>query len=285
EPLPITGSEGISGNGQYRIRYTKVGSEIEFYGGGQRFWKQKSMEYPYLSHSGRLIFMLNGDQSAARVIDLNGNEIGIKTIAGRVCTVISFAEHEDFGGAGFLDGSFQAVKADGGGIAAGRVSDGGMVKSMAISDNGRFVVVHGGNTKQDHIEIHHTGTGKSYTRSIDSVHISKTPIHAANDGRVVVLDKSAMLFLDEKAKVDFTIPLDEKRDGHASIKEGAAAYALGYTTRRGLARFLLIAKNGNIICQRDFPGESFLDIAFEKELIFLRGSDNLYCYSLHEKAE
>ncbi|MCL2025331.1 MAG: hypothetical protein FWG92_00815 [Leptospirales bacterium] len=282
--IPMSGFEGVSGNGQYYIRYTKVGVEIEFYGMQKRFWKQKSREYPYLSYSGRLIFLLNGDQSAVRIINHNGNEIGVKTIAGRVCSVISFAVRGDYGGVGFIDGSYQAVGPDGSLIANGFVS-GGIVKSMAISNNGHFVAVHGGDTKSDHIQIFHAENGRTYKYPLAYAHISKTALYISDDGHLVVLDKDRLLFLNKKAGLDFSIAIDEKRDGHASIKENNLAYAVGYTTKRGISKFLLITKKGKIIFKRDFPGESFLDITVDDALIFLRGSDNLYCYSLHEKAE
>ena len=283
--VPMTGLEGVSGNGQYYIRYAKVGSEIEFYSMRERFWKQKSREYPYLSYSGQLIFLLNGDQSAARVINHNGNEIGVQTLSGRVCSVISFAERGDFGGAGFIDGSFKAVDPDGSLIANSVVSSGGMVKSMAISDNGRFVAVHGGDIKGDHIEIFHTEKGRAYEHSLAHTHISKTALHISNDGRLAVLDKGTLIFFDKNARLDFSVPIDEKRDGHASIKENDLAYAVGYTIKQGISRFLIITKKGKTIYKRDFPGESFLDVTVDGSLIFLRGSDSLYCYSLHGKAE
>ena len=285
DAVPMSGLEGVSGNGQYYIRYAKVGTEIEFYGMRERFWKQKSREYPYLSYSGRLIFLLNGDQSAARVINYNGNEIGVKTIPGRVCSVISFAERGDFGGVGFVDGSFKAVGPDGSLIANSVVSDGGMVKSMAVSDNGRFVAVHGGDIKGDRVEILHTEKGRSYEYPLAHTHISKTALHISDDGRLAVLDKDALLFLGSNARLDFSVAIDEKRDGHASIKENNLAYAIGYTAKQGISKFLIITKKGKTIYKRDFPGESFLDVTVDGSLIFLRGSDSLYCYSLHEKAE
>ena len=251
----------------------------------KRFWKQKSREYPYLSYSGRLIFLLNGDQSAVRIINHNGNEIGVETIAGRVCSVISFAVRGDYGGVGFVDGSYQAVGPSGSLIANSVVSGGGIVKSMAISDNGRFIAVHGGDTKSDHVEIFHTENGRVHKYPLAYPHISKTALYISDDGQLVALDKNRLLFLNKKAGLDFSITIDEKRDGHASIKENNFAYAVGYTTRQGMSKFLLITKKGKTIYKRDFPGESFLDIAVDDALIFLRGSDNLYCYSLHEKAE
>jgi len=283
--IPMSGLEGVSGNGQYYIRYAKVGSEIEFYSMQGRFWKQKSMEYPYLSYSGRLIFLLNGDQSAVRIINHNGNEMGVKTIVGRVCSIISFAERGDFGGIGFVDGSFKVAGPDGLLIADSVVSGGGMVKGMAISNDGRFVAIHGGDVKSDHVEILDTEGNKAYKYLLAYTHISRTALHISDDGRLAVLDKDALLFLDKKARLDFSIVIDEKRDGHASIKENDIAYAVGYTTKQGMSRFLIITKKGKIIYKRDFPGESFLDVALSDNLIFLRGSDNLYCYSLHEKAE
>ena len=283
--LPMPELSGISGNGEYYILYEKVGTSVELYSGQQRFWKQKSMEYPYLSYSGRLIFMLNGDQTAVRIIDHNGNELGIKTIAGRICTAIVFPERTDFGAAGFLDGTFQLVNHEGQLLLSGTVSNGGMVKSMAVSDNGNFLVVHGGNVKQDHIELHNIADNKSYSYVLSNIHLTKTALSVSNDGKFAVLDKNSVLFFNRKAKLDFAIKIDEKRDGQAAIKETENAYFVAYTTRQGLSKFMAITKDGTVICTKDFPGESFLGLSVNENIILLRGSDNLYCYSLHELAE
>lgn len=276
---------GISGNGEYYILYDKVGTEIELWSGRQRFWRQKSMEYPYLSYSGNLIFLLNGDQSSARVIDHNGNSIGVKNISGRICTVIAFAGRGNFGAAGFLDGTFQVVNGEGAPLLSGSAYAGGMVKSLALSDNGKFAVIHGGDVERDHVELYNIEEGRNYIYQLPSVHKTKTAISVSNDGSFAALDRKSVLFFDRKARLLFEIAIDEKRDGQASIKENESAYFVGYTTRKGLSKFMVVTKRGLIIYAGDFPGESFLDLTVSENLIFLRGSDNLFCYSLHRTAE
>jgi len=104
----------LSGNGQNYIQFLSVGKEIEFLNSkGDRFWKLKSREFPYLSYNGKLIFLLNGDNSKIRIIDNSGNEIGAKEIPGRFCTAIRFSDYSDFGGIGFLNGSFYIINQNG----------------------------------------------------------------------------------------------------------------------------------------------------------------------------
>ena len=64
------GLVAFSGDGRFHARYRKVGSEVEFFNAaGERFWRLPSLEYPYLSRRGRLIFLMNGDQSGIRIAE------------------------------------------------------------------------------------------------------------------------------------------------------------------------------------------------------------------------
>lgn len=280
----LNGPAGISGNGDYFIRYEKTGSEVEFCGHGQRLWKQRSREYPYLSWSGRLIFMLNGDQSAVRILDINGSEIGIRTITGRLCTSIAFSTHGDFGAVGFLDGSFTAVDSEGKILISGKAENGGMVKGLALSSSGTFAAVHSGNTNKDFIELYDIAGGNKTLCPLENVHSSKTAMHVSDKGIAAVLDKSSLVLINTKG-VYRSILIDEKKNGQAAVTESMGIWFAAYTTAHGLSKFMAADDYGRIIYSVDFPEEAFLDAAADGEVIFLRGSDNLYCYSFHLQAE
>jgi len=124
----------FSADGNYFIKFQKVGSEIEFFSllpALNRFWKIKSFEYPYLSPHGKLILLLNSDQSAIRMIDNSGNETGERSVAGFLCTVIAFAERSDFGAAGFMSGGYFFVGPGGKVIGSGTLPTGCAVKGLA----------------------------------------------------------------------------------------------------------------------------------------------------------
>jgi hypothetical protein len=284
--VPMEGPAGVSGNGEYYIRYEKTGKEVEFFNSrGERFWKLKSLEYPYLSHTGRLVFMLNGDQSGFRILDHNGNEIGIKKVSGRICTVLNFSKLGDFGCAGFLDGSFSVIAGDGSRIYSGRTGNSAMVKSMAVSDNGRFAALHGGDTTADFIEIYDLQKQDRRFFAMPEVHETRTALSVSDEGDTLVLAKKSLIMLNRRARPVFELPIEEKRNGQASVREGREAAFLCYTMHRGGSRFMAVSKSGNIMYSRDFPAESFLDLTLSGDNIFIRGSDNLYCYSLHRSAD
>ena len=58
-------------------------------------------------------------------------------------------------------------------------------------------------------------------------------------------------------------------------------FAVSYTMKNGTSKLILYREDGVIIFSREFPSESFLDATLRDGLLFLRGSDNIYCYSIH----
>lgn len=284
--VALGGLAGVSGNGEYYIRYEKVGTEVEFCGNNQRFWKQKSREYPYLSYSGSLIFMLNGDQSAVRILDINGNTVGVGTIAGRVCTSIAFAPKGDYGAVGFLDGAFEAVGPNGASILKGRSENNGMIKGIALSNNGEHVAVHVGDAKIDWIELYDIPKNSCTVCRLKGVHKSKTAICISDDGKAAVMDTGHILLMNTGG-VYSEISIDEKKNGQASIVAASEPdiWVAAYTTAQGISKFLAVTSGGKTIYSKDFPQESFLSASVADELILLRGSDNLYCYSFFPQAK
>ena len=86
----------------YYVQYGKLTTDIEYFNiKGERFWKIKSNEYPYVSSRGKIILFLVADLSRVRVTDFNGNETGIKSISGRFCTSICFSSQNDILQSGF----------------------------------------------------------------------------------------------------------------------------------------------------------------------------------------
>lgn len=277
--FPVEGLFSCSGNGKYWISYEKAGSSVEFFGEGQRFWKQKSREYPLLSGNGRLIFMMNGDQSAVRILDLNGNETGTGVIAGRICTSAVFSPEGDWGAAGFLDGSFTAVRPDGTAAVSGFVKNGGIVKGLALSPSGKFLAVHGGDSVSDSLEIIDTSDGSSALLRLKNVHNTRTAMYVTDEGTAAFLDKNMLVTVNRKGNAEHVLPLEEKRSGHASVLENGGRWFLGYTALSGVSEFLVMNKDGNTVFSRKYPGEAFLDLMKSRDMILVRGSDNIYCYS------
>jgi hypothetical protein len=270
----------LSGNGKYYVRFDKVGKEIEFFTtAGDRFWKMHSREYPYLSFEGQLILLLNGDHSRIRIVDHNGNEIGDKVLAGRMCTAIAFAEKGNTGAVGFLDGSYYSVNAKGEIVVSGRVQ--GAVKGIAAAVGGRKVAVHFGNSQKDSLHIIDLDEETEATAVLQSVHSVKTSLVYSAAGEVLMLDGSDFVRFEEDGGEVFRYAVGKRREGHSAICSVADMYALSYTTAAGPSEFMLFSNDGVCIIEKTFNAESFLDVSVRGLTVLLRGSDNLYSYNIH----
>ncbi len=276
----------FSGDGSYYITYQKVGKEIQFYNDkGSRFWKLKSREYPYLSRNGQLIFLLNGDHSRIRMLNHNGNIENAPSFTGRLCTVIAFSPVGDFGSGGFLDGSYFLVGPQRQILRRGMTPGGKPVKGLAVSSGGKFLLVHYGSTTEDQILVVDLATKKEAFISLKQVHVSSSTLLVDDTGRGTIIDGDRILHFDKDGDVLFALEVAPKRDGHAALVMGNNFIVAGYTDMLGTGRAIVFDNDGRILFSRICTGESFMDVAALEKKFLLRGSDNLYCYSLHRANE
>lgn len=270
----------LSGNGAYYAAFKKVGSEVELFNSkGDRFWKLKSKEYPYLSRTGKLVLMLNGDQSAIRIFDIDSREGADKVISGRLCTFISFSEKGDNAAVGFLGGTFHVVNDKGKIIFSGSASPGNAVKSGSVSPDGNFAAFHCGNTKKDFLILINIAKNKTETAELIGKYVMKCPIHVSDDGKVIFIEKSRIAAFSIKGSDLFEIKIDDRREGYGSISRNGKYFAAGFTDKGGAGKAIFFTDDGDILFTRDFPDESFISASAEGDLLFLRGSDRVYCYS------
>jgi hypothetical protein len=275
------GLTAFSGSGKFYVKYQKVGSDVEFFNAkGDRFWKLESMEYPYLSHNGKLILLINGDQTGIRIVDYNGNILGTG-ISGRTCTAISFSDRNDYGGAGFLDGSYYFMDARGKIVNSGMTPQGSIVKGVAVSGNGLHAAVHYGNNQKDYLRIINLESGDYDLAELAHAHPVKTSLHVNDGGYCTIIDIDRILYISESGRVKLNIGIPPKRSGHSSICYRNGTYAVSYTLQTGPSKLILFREDGVILFSREFPSESFLDTLLQDGLVFLRGSDNVFCYSIH----
>ncbi len=277
------GLAAFSGNGEYLAKFQKIGSEVEYLNAsGDRFWKIESMEYPYLSHGGKLIFLMNGDHTGIRVADYNGN-ISQTRIAGRTCTALAFSDVGDFGGVGFLDGSYCFVSPRGKIIHRGRAPQGAMVKGVAVAGNGLYAAVHYGTVGRDTIRLIDIESGDHEEADLAHVHMVKTSLHVDGEGYCIIIDGDRVLRVAKSGRIKLAMSVPPKRHGHSSITRRGGACAVTYTMQNGTARLILFRDNGTVLLSKEFPSESFLDASLRDGLLFLRGSDSVYCYRIEER--
>lgn len=274
------GLAAFSGNGEYYAKYQKIGTEVEFFNAsGDRFWKIESMEYPYLSHGGKMMFLMNGDHTGIRVVDYNGN-ISPTRIAGRTCTALAFSDSGDFGGVGFLDGSYYFINPGGKIIHSGRAPERAMVKGIATGGNGRYAAVHYGTNSKDYLRVIDIESGDYDEAELAHVHRVKTSLHVDGEGYCTIIDFDRVLRVAKSGRVKLTLGIPPKRDGHSSIACHGGIYAVSYTMQTGASRLMLFRDDGTVLVSKEFPSESFLDAMLTDNLLFLRGSDTIYCYSI-----
>ncbi len=273
-----------SADGEYLALYEQAGKYIEFFNiKGDRFWKIKSLEYPFLSSRSKIILLLNGDHSAIRLVDFNGNPAGTKYVSGRFCTTLVFSKNSDFSAAGFLDGNYYLFD-EKGNIAHSGNTGGAMIKSMAISQNGSFLAVHYGWGNSDHLRLIDIARKTFAEKKLLSVHHARIPLHMRNDGCCTFIDAGKITAVSRRASIQFEIQIPLPREGHASIDYTNDIYAIAYPLEKGGSTFFIVRKTGEVIFAKTFENEAFLDCAMGNSFILVRGMKNLYCYGYRNPA-
>lgn len=270
----------MSGDGSFYVQYTRTGTTIELLGvNGERYWQKESREKPFISSSGKLIFLLNGDHSGIRLFDTNGNVTGAGVIAGRLCTAIEFSDINDYGACGFVDGSYYFVRQNGNIINSGLTPAGTSVKGIRVSNNGEYGFIHYGTAVKDGVRIVNIKKNSFDDTALETVHSVRTAMNISDKGYGAILENESVTLFDDDCDVEFKIRIPRKRAGYASISENAGVYALGYTKATGESQFVFFRMDGKIFFAKEFPGESFLNCNVRDGSVFLRGSDNLFAYS------
>lgn len=271
----------FSGNGTHYIAYEKVGKEIQFFNArGDRFWKLDSREYPWISQNGKIIFLLNGDHSRVRVLNNNGNLTDAPAFAGRLCTVIAFSPENDFGGAGFLDGSYFFVNEQRKLLLKGSTPGGEPVKGLALSPGGKYFMIHYGSTAADSVLLVNPSEEQKAVIPLKTIHLSRSTMLLDDQGNGTVLEGDHILHFDNDGDIRFVVQIAPKGRGHGSLARGEGFIAAGYTDTSGTGRAVVFDREGKIIFSRTCTGESFMDVTVLGPNLLLRGSDNLYSYSL-----
>jgi len=273
----------ISGNGRYYASYGKVGTEIELKSdSGARFWKIKSREKPLLSCNGRLILLINGDHSKIRILDRNSNLLGVSEISGRLCTTVVFSELNDYAAAGFADGSYYFLNDKGEIISEGMVKRGSVVKSLAISNNGKYGLVHYGDTDQDHIRVIDIVSQKKSDTQLSSVQRTRAALSVNDMGLSSFLDSSRIIFFDSDGDIIMEKNVPVKRMGFAKLKTSDSITVLSYGRNTGGAQFYLFKNDGVMLFSKRFSESSYLDcgISSDEKIVTLTGQSGFQGYEL-----
>ena len=292
ETFSITGSQvshaipqenffSMSGSGKYYALYQKIGKTIELHDtSGARFWQIESSQYPYLSYNAKLVLLLVADLSSVKVMDINANMLDTK-INGKFCTNIVFSKNSDNAVIGFLDGSVFEKNEKGTIAYNSKMPQMLSVKSCAISDNGNFIAIHYGNTKQDNLMIINIENKKEFSTKLKNVHVAKTAITINNDGQCAILNINKVCVFSKKAKKLFSIQTKEQMVGQSSIVlTKNKFYAFAYKNNENTC-FTIANQDGKIFLDKVF-NEKAMEVFTKENAIIARGIDNLYAWSIVE---
>jgi hypothetical protein len=269
----------LSAAGGFYATYRKTGSEIEYLSlAGDRFWKIRSQQYPYLSTNGKLVLLLVADLSRIDILNNNGLTAGAGALTGRMCTVISFAKGCDAAAAGFLDGRFYVLSDRGDLIYSGSVPSGSMVKSIALSDKALRCAVHYGDGKKDGILTVNLEKKKTWAFTLPNILQTKTAVHITDDGTASIIDSTRILFFTIKGKVIADIPIDRQKPGHSVIARNGNLYLMSYRLESGGSALLASDGEGNTLMKKSFPAESALDCGFTGTTAWARGINTVYAW-------
>jgi hypothetical protein len=271
-----------SGSGRFYATYEKTGSHIELFGAkGERFWKLQSAEYPHLSYNGELVLLVNADMSQVRLFDHNGNVVGAGGVSGRFITSFAFSRGSDHAGIGFLDGSYAVVSKTGEITAEGRTPDNAPVKSVALSDDGTYAAMHCGGEKGDRVIIINTIKHSEKIAKLTRTHVARIGMHITPEGRLAVIDGGRIALFTRRGNPDFMLEIPREKAGIASIAHAGDVYAVSYPRADGDAQFVVFTDEGDVLLSKACAGESFLYTVMDGPFILARGSQGLYCYSVH----
>ena len=271
----------VSGDGKFFVQYAKVSGEVEFLNTkGARFWKIKSPEYPYISATGKLILLLNGDHSRVRVADYNGNIYSESDMHGKFCTRITFSDTNDFGAVGFYDGNYYFISDTGTIFHTGKSPANMMVKNIAVSSNGKYGAVHSGNEAEDVVALINFEKKSTKRIKLNDVYRTKLPLNVNDNGEITLIELDYIVGYKQNLKPKFKIKIDERRDGQYSIRFGKGFTSLTFISKEGAPENILLTDEGTVLVYKAYPNEAYLVTHLSQYSILLRGSENLFGYTL-----
>jgi len=280
--LPPETLFSVSRDGSFYASYQKVGEEIEFSSvTGERFWTIKSKEYPYVSRKGRMVLLLVADLSKVRIINYNGNDLGVSNVSGKMCTSITFAKENESAAVGFLDGSVYVISEKGEITYRGRTPQGTVVKSIALSDNAKWIAVHYGSTDTDGVLCVNLEDNEEKAFSLPFLIRTRTALHVRDDGRIAILGKDSFIIAERSGEIVVKIAVPPVKPGHAAISYDNGIYSLSCRLKSGGSSLYLFNGDGLPVLVRPFPDEQYLDNFTLNGIICARGLSSVYSWKIN----
>ncbi|MDA3901198.1 MAG: hypothetical protein PF637_11855 [Spirochaetes bacterium] len=276
----------FSGDRNYYIQFEKVGSQIAFMNSyGEKFWVSDTPQYPYLSHSAKLILLQVSDLHTLYLRDKNGSPVGVEKIEGRMCTTIAFSK-EDSALIGFMSSEFYVVSSAGTVVLHGKTPEGTIVKGGALSDDGLYAAVHYGTVSEDACLIIPLG-GESPSEdmsvvNLESVHRTRTGLAVSNSGSLYVIDGLYFNVFDRRGEKMFSDEIEPQTYGHAVVSLYEKGVVLSYRILNNRSALAVYGSDLTLLHSEIFDDTALTHEIVDGTTLIAAGTKNLAAYSLSQ---
>ncbi len=180
--------------------------------------------------------------------------------------------------------SFYFLNSRGNVTFSGRTNPGTVVKSMAISNNGKYGALHYGDSNHDFIRIINIPDQEAVDVALKTVQFTRSAISVNNTGLCSFLDTITLNLYDSQGEVLFSRAVPKKRIGLAKVHTERNFTTLSYGLQRGGAQFYIFDNNGSLLFSKRFSQKSFLSCSLseKEEIITLEDRDSLCAYILEK---
>lgn len=191
----------VLGNGY--LAFKKIGDKITYFSkNGEVLWKKSFQSYPFSTPIGNIHYLVSGDGNQVLVIDINGNLTGSEQLDGRFLTDISNTVHS---GSILLFSGGELYRLDNNGKLLYRNDEADpkvfhFFKSSALSENGKYSVVHYMEKESDYINTYDENRKKLYQYKLDSLYPHKIFMAVSNSGDVLLNLRDKMVLLSSEGK-------------------------------------------------------------------------------------
>lgn len=244
--------------------YNKIGNSITYYSqNGEILWKKKSNSYPVASVWGNLNFLVSGDGNQVLLIDLNGNQTGIKQADGRFLVDITQNSKEAVllfsgGEVYWLSEGAELIK---------KYQDQGkhlkFYKSVALSESGEYLALHYFENMKDFVSIFHRTEKFEKKIELPKIYTHKLYMSLSSTGSLLINAPNAIMLFTKEGKLL-----------HKTHRNSTKIYQVAFATSEFCIaehnRKIVFLDNHGFIIKEYIPrGENFRIIPYSKEDFFL----------------
>ncbi len=237
------------------LEYQKIGDEVNFYSdSGELFWKKPINSYPRSGYFGTPVLYLSGDNNTVFVLDNSGNVSGLGELNGRFLTDYDFAQNGKGAVVLFSGGEIYRIDEKGNKIFSADLSSDkneSFFKSVSLSPNGSFTLVHFSSKKKDYLMILDEKGEATDEWELSQFYPHKIYLSIGNRKNSVLNSVDTVQFFKEDKLV-----WEEKKEKAGSVYQANFAFPSGFAY--GLEKeIVFLDAEGNKIRKKNLPSSEF----------------------------